>query len=108
MVVIYQLHLLGLPIKGYTANAMKSAVEVYPLNDPEVGRDRASSLGCDRSSWPRAEEPDIECEPDMERELVLRYISQSVQDRGSNQAAISFSDFVYYPGEQSGKKREKR
>jgi hypothetical protein len=38
-------HLLGLPIKGYATNAVKSAVEFYPLNDPEFGRDRAKSLG---------------------------------------------------------------
>ena len=43
-------HLLGLPIKGYSANAVKTAVEFYPLSDPEVGRDRASSLGFDGSS----------------------------------------------------------
>lgn len=43
-------HLLGLPVKGYAANAVKSAVEFYPLNDPEVGRDRVQSLGFDGSS----------------------------------------------------------
>ena len=41
-------HLLGLPIKGYATNAVKSAVEFYPLNDPEIGRDRVQSLGFDR------------------------------------------------------------
>jgi len=43
-------HLLGLPIKGYAANAVKSAVEFYPLNDPELGRDRVQSLGFDGAS----------------------------------------------------------
>jgi hypothetical protein len=40
-------HLLGLPIKGYQANAVKNAVEFYPLNDAGVGRDRADQLGFD-------------------------------------------------------------
>lgn len=40
-------HLLGVPIKGYQANAVKSAVEFYPLNDAGVGRDRANQLGFD-------------------------------------------------------------
>ena len=43
-------HLLGIPIKGYATNAVKSAVEFYPLNDPELGRDRVQALGFDRSS----------------------------------------------------------
>ncbi len=50
-------HLLGLPIKGYATNAVKSAVEFYPLNDPEIGRDRAQSLGFERST--RAYENEI-------------------------------------------------
>jgi hypothetical protein len=41
-------HLLGLPIKGYATNAVKNAVEFYPLNDPDVGKDRANLLGFDR------------------------------------------------------------
>jgi hypothetical protein len=43
-------HLLGLPIKGYATNAVKSAVEFYALNDPEIGRERARTLGFDRSA----------------------------------------------------------
>jgi len=43
-------HLLGFPIQGYSANAVKNAVEFYPLNDPSVGQDRASQLGFDRVS----------------------------------------------------------
>jgi hypothetical protein len=47
-------HLLGFPIQGYSANAVKNAVEFYPLNDPNVGLDRASQLGFDtqRQSTP--------------------------------------------------------
>jgi len=40
-------HLLGLPVKGYAANAVKNAVEFYPLNDPDVGRNRVRQLGFD-------------------------------------------------------------
>jgi hypothetical protein len=40
-------HLLGLPIQGYHTNAVRHAVEFYPLNDPNVGTDRASRLGFD-------------------------------------------------------------
>ena len=43
-------HLLGLPIQGYSANAVKNAVEFYPLNDPDIGKDRANQLGFDRPS----------------------------------------------------------
>ena len=43
-------HLLGLPIKGYATNTVKSAVEFYPLNDPEFGRERARTLGFHRSA----------------------------------------------------------
>jgi hypothetical protein len=38
-------HLLGMPVKGYATNAVKNAVEFYPLNDPQIGRDRVSLLG---------------------------------------------------------------
>jgi hypothetical protein len=40
-------HLLGYPIKGYSTNAVKNAVEFYPLSDPDVGLDRAQGLGFD-------------------------------------------------------------
>ena len=43
-------HLLGMPIKGYSANAVKNSVEFYPLNDSDVGKQRASQLGFDRPS----------------------------------------------------------
>lgn len=43
-------HLLGLPIQGYSANAVKNAVVFYPLNDADVGKDRANQLGFDRPS----------------------------------------------------------
>ena len=42
-------HLLGLPIKGYRANAVKNAVEFYPLSDGEVGLDRARMMGFDKA-----------------------------------------------------------
>lgn len=38
-------HLLGLPVKGYATNAVKNAVEFYPLNDPNVGQNRVKQLG---------------------------------------------------------------
>lgn len=45
-------HLLGFPIRGYSTNAVKNAVEFFPLNDPDVGKDRATQLGFDtRGSW---------------------------------------------------------
>lgn len=51
-------HLLGLPVKGYATNAVKSAVEFYPFNDPEHGRERVQSLGFDGFS--RSEDNDID------------------------------------------------
>ena len=38
-------HLLGFPIKNYQSNAVKNAVEFYPLNDKDVGRQKAALLG---------------------------------------------------------------
>ena len=43
-------HLLGYPIQGYSSNAVKNAVEFYPLSDPNAGRDRANLLGFDKPS----------------------------------------------------------
>ena len=40
-------HLLGIPIRKYQSNAVKNAVEFYPLSDADVGQDRASKLGFD-------------------------------------------------------------
>lgn len=53
-------HLLGLSIKGYTANAVKNAVEFYPLNDPDAGRDRARMLGFDIKKDDTSERDDFE------------------------------------------------
>lgn len=41
-------HLLGYPIAGYSTNAVKNAVEFFPLSDKDVGRDKAEMLGFDR------------------------------------------------------------
>ena len=39
-------HLLGWPVKSYrVGNAVKNAVELYPLSDADAGRDRAEALG---------------------------------------------------------------
>lgn len=39
-------HLLGWPVKSYqVGNAVKNAVEFYPLSDADAGKDRAQSLG---------------------------------------------------------------
>lgn len=40
-------HLLGLPVQGYSVNAVKNAVEFYALSDPDVGRSRVKQLGFD-------------------------------------------------------------
>jgi len=42
-------HLLGMPVQSYTANAIKNAVEFYPLNDADVGIQKANLLGFDGS-----------------------------------------------------------
>ena len=39
-----------MPIKKYQANAIKNAVEFYPLADPDIGANRASLLGFDKPS----------------------------------------------------------
>lgn len=41
-------HLLGYPIAGYSTNAVKNAVEFYPLNDKDAGKDKAQTLGFDQ------------------------------------------------------------
>mmetsp|Transcript_8713 Transcript_8713/g.18221 ORF Transcript_8713/g.18221 Transcript_8713/m.18221 type:complete len:332 (-) Transcript_8713:770-1765(-) len=43
-------HLLGYPIAGYSTNAVKNAVEFFPLNDKDVGKDKAQMLGFDRQT----------------------------------------------------------
>lgn len=43
-------HLLGYPIRGYQANAVKNAVEFYPLRDDDVGREKVSLLGFDQKN----------------------------------------------------------
>lgn len=40
-------HLLGLPIQGYRANAVKNAVQFYPLRDNEAGDRKKALLGFD-------------------------------------------------------------
>jgi len=42
-------HLIGLPIQKYQANAIKNAVEFYPLRDEDVGNSLASLLGFDKT-----------------------------------------------------------
>ena len=49
-------HLLGMPIRGYRANAVKNAVEFYPLGDADVGRERARSLGFDGRGFGSADD----------------------------------------------------
>jgi hypothetical protein len=52
-------HLVGLPIRKYTANAVKNAVEFYPLSDKDKGRSYASLLGFDKLREGFAEEEPI-------------------------------------------------
>lgn len=49
-------HLLGYPIKGYSANAVKNAVEFYDLNDADIGKDRSAQLGFDRPVRTRSDD----------------------------------------------------
>jgi len=55
-------HLLGLPIRGYSTNAIRNAVEFYPLSDKDVGKERASLLGF-RASRRQQEEEQQESQP---------------------------------------------
>jgi hypothetical protein len=56
-------HLLGYPIKGYSTNAVKNAVEFYPLSDPDVGVERAQRLGFDRRKESRTNDDTAWDEP---------------------------------------------
>ncbi|GKY91923.1 hypothetical protein MPSEU_000163900 [Mayamaea pseudoterrestris] len=47
-------HLLGYPVKGYSVNAVKNAVEFYPLADTDRGTDMAQRLGFDKPRRPAA------------------------------------------------------
>lgn len=49
--------MLGYPVQGYRANAVKNAVQLYPLADGDRGQSYASQLGFDR---PTAVENDLE------------------------------------------------
>ena len=81
-------HLLGLPIKGYASNAVKAAVEFYPLNDPEAGMSRVRQLGFD-SVGSRSNDNDMQDKrsdvPFFSREGSGSFIvdNQSVFDRNA-------------------------
>ncbi|KAL3942584.1 MAG: hypothetical protein SGBAC_003254 [Bacillariaceae sp.] len=49
-------HLLGFPIKSYSANAVKNAVEFYPLSEKDAGLQRAKQLGFDKPLNQRVED----------------------------------------------------
>lgn len=49
-------HLLGFPVQGYQANAVKNAVSFYGFADPNTGREAANLLGFDK---PRAPDDDM-------------------------------------------------
>jgi hypothetical protein len=53
-------HLLGLPVAGYQANAVKNAVNFYPLADTDRSFDLASQLGFDKSLSARRVEQNSE------------------------------------------------
>lgn len=53
-------HLLGWPIAGYRTNAVKNAVEFYPLSDSDRGQELADQLGFDRSSVRYSEEAPLQ------------------------------------------------
>ena len=50
-------HLLGWPIKGYRANAVKNAVEFFPFSDADRAADRAQLLGFD--GWKSRADADV-------------------------------------------------
>jgi len=56
-------YLLGLPIKGYSSNAIKNAVEFYPFNDVDLGPDRAKQLGFDVRNNEQASLPSFQSPP---------------------------------------------
>mmetsp|Transcript_8367 Transcript_8367/g.18051 ORF Transcript_8367/g.18051 Transcript_8367/m.18051 type:complete len:539 (+) Transcript_8367:181-1797(+) len=56
-------HLLGYPIAGYSTNAVKNAVEFYPLSDKDVGKDKAQMLGFDRKTFRADDNPQKKTRP---------------------------------------------
>jgi len=53
-------YLLGWPVKTYQAsNAVKNAVEFYPLSDKDAGKDRAEALGFDVRNGSSNDDEDI-------------------------------------------------
>lgn len=55
-----QIDLLGFPVKAYATNAVKNAVEFYPLSDGDRGMDYASRLGFDANKSRRSGSNDDE------------------------------------------------
>ena len=45
-------HLLGYPVKGYSVNAVKNAVEIYPLADADRGLDLFGNHALERRKRP--------------------------------------------------------
>lgn len=70
-------HLLGWPVKSYQAsNAVKNAVEFYPLSDESIGKERARALGFDAR--------------------------RNTNDNGNAQATVEESDYPYFSKEGRG------
>jgi len=61
-------HLLGWPVKGYSANAVRNAVEFYPLADPRAGSDRAGLLGFDVAGADEEDYGDVRAPPAVNTE----------------------------------------
>jgi hypothetical protein len=61
-------HLLGWPVKSYrVGNAVKNAVEFYPLSDVDAGKDRAEALGFNVKRGEAEEEVVIETQSSEDR-----------------------------------------
>jgi hypothetical protein len=73
-------YLLGLPIQSYSTNAIKNAVEFYPLNDPNTGKVKAKQLGFD--SINRQDETSTTYDSQMELSTSAYY---SKEGRGRSQ-----------------------
>lgn len=64
-------YLLGFPIKNYQTNAVKNAVEFFPLNDRDVGRQKASLLGFDSNN-----ESNVQFEDDYQQASDKPFFSE--------------------------------
>lgn len=93
-------YLLGKPIKAYRAtNAIKNAVEFYPLADPEQGTERARLLGFDQRRNSQSVADEMAKSPPVTK-VNRPYFSQDGQGRNLIREQSVFRTNAHSPNDE--------